>query len=235
MHCMIVLGLDTTTRTGSLAVMRDGLLLETAALPPGQPAASLPAEVGALIARHAIRIDQVSAFAVAVGPGSFTGLRIGVATMQGFAVAGRRPLIGVSGLDALALEAGSGVVATWVDAWRGEVYAVWYRDGVAAGEPTVDEPGSVLAGMEPAHGAHPVRFAGDGAERYRARIEEAHAQWRVVETAAPLLAGQVARIACRRLEGGETGAPGAVQPLYVRRPDVELVRSARRGQEQPRV
>ena len=104
MHCMIVLGLDTTTRTGSLAVMRDGLLLETAALPPGQPAASLPAEVGALIARHAIRIDQVSAFAVAVGPGSFTGLRIGVATMQGFAVAGRRPLIGVSGLDALALE-----------------------------------------------------------------------------------------------------------------------------------
>ena len=52
--------------------------------------------------------------------------------------------------------------------------------------------------------------------------------------AAPLLAGAVARIALRRLEAGETGAPGAVRPLYVRRPDVELVRSARRGQEQPR-
>ena len=231
---MIVLGLDTTTRQGSLAVMRDGALLETAALPPGQPAACLPEEVGALVARHGISLDQVGAFAVAVGPGSFTGLRIGVATMQGFAVARQRLLIGVSGLDALALEAGAGVVATWVDAWRGEVYATWYRDGVAAGEPTVDEPGSILAAVEQACGASPVRFVGDGAERYRAQIEGASAQWTLVEPAAPLLAGAVARIALRRLEAGETGAPGAVRPLYVRRPDVELVRSARRGQEQPR-
>ena len=231
---MIVLGLDTTTRQGSLAVMRDGALLETTALPPGQPTACLPAEVGALVARHDISLDQVEAFAVAVGPGSFTGLRIGVATMQGFAVARQRPLIVVSGLDALALEAGAGVVATWVDAWRGEVYAAWYRDGVAAGEPTVDEPGSILAAIEQACGASPVRFVGDGAERYRAQIEGASAQWTLVEPAAPLLAGAVARIALRRLEAGEAGAPGAVRPLYVRRPDVELVRSARRGQEQPR-
>ena len=228
---MIVLGLDTTTRQGSLAVMRDGALLETAALPPGQPAACLPEEVGALVARHGISLDQVGAFAVAVGPGSFTGLRIGVATMQGFAFARQRPLLGVSGLEALALAAGAGAVATWVDAWRGEVYAAVYRDGVVAGEPTVDEPGSLLAGIARVFGADPVRFIGDGAVRYQARIEEAQVGWRLRDPATPLLAGLVAQIGHGRLEAGETGAPGAVRPLYVRRPDVELVRSARRGME----
>ena len=231
---MIVLGLDTTTSQGSLAVMREGSLLETAALPPGQPAACLPEAVGVLLARHGVTFDQVSAFAVAVGPGSFTGLRIGVAAMQGFAFARQRPLLGVSGLDALALGAGAGMVATWVDAWRGEVYAAVYRDGVAVGEPTVDEPGSILNGMDGAFGAGPVRFIGDGAEHYRARIEEVRAGWTLHEPAVPLLAGLVAQIACGRLEVGETPAPGAVRPLYVRRPGVELVRSARRGVEQPR-
>ncbi len=231
---MIVLGLDTTTRQGSLAVMREGSLLETAALPPGQPAAWLPEAVGVLLARHRVSLDQVSAFAVAVGPGSFTGLRIGVAAMQGFAFSRQRPLLGVSGLDALALAAGAGAVATWVDAWRGEVYAAVYRDGVAAGEPTVDEPASILAGMERAAGAGPVRFIGDGAKHYRARIEEVQAGWTLHEPAVPLLAGLVARIALGRLEAGETPAPGAVRSLYVRRPDVELARSVRRGMEQPR-
>ncbi len=231
---MIVLGLDTTSRQGSLAVMREGSLLETAALPPGQPAACLPEAAGALLARHGVSVDQVSAFAVAVGPGSFTGLRIGVAAMQGFAVARQRPLLGVSGLDALARCAGAGAVATWVDAWRGEVYAAAYRDGVAVGEPTVDEPGSILAGIERVFGADPVRFIGDGAARYRAHIEEAQTGWTLQDPPTPLLAGLVAQIALGRLEAGETGAPGAVRPLYVRRPDVELVRSARRGLEQPR-
>lgn len=231
---MIVLGLDTTTRQGSLAVMREGSLLETTALPPGQTAACLPEAVGVLLARHGVTLDQVSAFAVAVGPGSFTGLRIGVATMQGLAFARQRPLVGVSGLDALARGAGAGAVAAWVDAWRGEVYAATYLDGVALGEPTVDEPVSLLAGIERAFGAGPVRFIGDGAERYRAHIEAAHVGWTLHEPVMPLLAGLVARIALGRLEAGETGAPGAVRPLYVRRPDVELVRSARRGLEPPR-
>ncbi len=231
---MIVLGLDTTTCQGSLAIMREGSLLETAPLPPGQPAACLPEAAGALLARHGVSLDQVAAFAVAVGPGSFTGLRIGVAAMQGFAVARQRPLLGVSGLDALARCAGAGAVATWVDAWRGEVYAAAYQDGVAVGEPTVDEPGSILAGIARVFGPVPVRFIGDGAARYRAHIEEAQTGWTLQDPATPLLAGLVAQIALGRLEAGETGAPGAVRPLYVRRPDVELVRSARRGLEQPR-
>jgi tRNA threonylcarbamoyladenosine biosynthesis protein TsaB len=100
---MLVLALDTTTRRGSAALLRDGALLDCEA---GDAARTygerLPADLIRLLERHALSVRDIDLFAVAAGPGSFTGLRIGIATMQGLALAGNRLMVGVSTLDALA-------------------------------------------------------------------------------------------------------------------------------------
>src|SRR5579862_5554902 len=99
---MICLALDTTTRVASCAVARDGVVLrEDPCDPDRQLALQLPGALDDLLALAGVELRDVDAFAVATGPGSFTGLRIGIATMQGLAFAEEKPLIGVSGLAAL--------------------------------------------------------------------------------------------------------------------------------------
>src|SRR4030095_9792978 len=103
---MLVLALDTTTRRGSAALLRDGALLDCevgdAARTYGE---RLPGDLMRLLDRQGLRIQEIDLFAVAAGPGSLTGMRIGIATMQGFAMANGRRMVGVSTLDALARSA----------------------------------------------------------------------------------------------------------------------------------
>jgi tRNA threonylcarbamoyladenosine biosynthesis protein TsaB len=253
---VLILALDTTTRAASVALAREDCVIEEAASDPARPTATrLPGDLIALLDRHGVALHDVDVFAVATGPGSFTGLRIGIATMQGLAFANRKPLIGVSGFDALAAIAAVPdipYVATWVDAWRGEVYAALYEirpsecgpdshanvwlpavAGRCAIEPTVDTPDSVLAGIReyitPAAVPH-VRFAGDGAVMYRDAIAtHLGAQASIAEPGTPLLAGAIARVAAAAAAGGERPLPHAIRPLYIRRPDAELARSRARG------
>jgi tRNA threonylcarbamoyladenosine biosynthesis protein TsaB len=223
---MLVLALDTTTRSGSCAVARAGVVLrEQANASPNAQAARLPGELMTLLDRAGITLGEIDLFAVATGPGSFTGLRIGIATMQGLAFAANKPLIGVSGFDALASVAGSeGRVATWVDAWRGEVFAALYEDGTEIEPPTVARPDDLLEQLRRA----PVRFVGDGAVTHGDVIRRALGDdARVFDPAAPLLAGAVALLAAASAAAGECPPPHAIRPLYVRRPDVELARDAR--------
>lgn len=232
---MLLLALDTTTRRGSVSLVDASGAAHVGELPEGEPVAThLPAALARVVTGAGATLAEVGALAVAVGPGSFTGLRIGIATMQGMSVALGRPLFGVSGLDALAWTAraaGASRVVTWVDAWRGEVYASCYPAGEAGEEPTVDRPESLLAGLLEDGGGW--TFIGDGADAYRAAITDASPRFRVADAAVPLLAEAVARLALPRAATGEPGLPGAVRALYVRRPDAELARSARRGQEAP--
>ncbi len=239
---MLVLALDTTTRTGSCAIARDGAVLAEAVSDPAAPhARMLPTFLGTLLTSGGVTLADVDAFAVATGPGSFTGLRIGIATMQGLAFASGRPLVGVSTLDALAHAAvGSlGVeavrpegdadlaarVVTLVDAWRGEVYCAVYDGTVARGDAAVGRPDVVLAGID-----LPATFIGDGvaasAERLRAAFG---ARATLHDPLAPPLAGTIARLATARLLAGDAPPPGDIRPLYVRRPDVELTREGRPG------
>ena len=99
---MVVLALDTTTRRGSVALARDGAVVGACA---GDPAVThgqrLPGDLMRLLDRHNLRVGDIDLFAVAAGPGSFTGLRIGIATMQGLALANGKDVVGISALDAL--------------------------------------------------------------------------------------------------------------------------------------
>ena len=143
---MLVLALDTTTRRGSMALLRDGALVECEA---GDEARAygerLPGDLVRLLARHGLGVRDIDLYAVAAGPGSLTGLRIGIATMQGLALANGRSIVGVSTLDALKKGAGEKrgsdplFLGAWLDAQRGEVFSALYREGTLVDGPSAEK------------------------------------------------------------------------------------------------
>jgi len=218
---MIVLALDTTTPSGSCAIVRDGMLLRDAAGDGAQSqAARLPRDLMRLLDGSGLTLPDVDAFAVATGPGSFTGVRVGIATMQGLAFAARKPLFGVSALDALARTAGpGGRIATWIEAWRGDVFAAMYDGDAEIGPPAIGSPAELLSGYPPG----PLRFIGGGAVSHWAQIRALRgADATLASPPAPLLAGTIGRVASGRAAAGERPPPGDIRPLYVRRPDTAL-------------
>jgi tRNA threonylcarbamoyladenosine biosynthesis protein TsaB len=229
---MVVLALDTTTRIGSCALARDGAVIcEAGSDPERSHAEHLPGDLQALLAAAQVSLDAVDVFAVAIGPGSFTGLRVGIATMQGLAFAMNRPLVGVSGLEALALIAGRAepetAAATWVDAWRGEIYAALYERGSEVEVAAVEHPATVLARLR-RHDR--TVFIGDGAATFAAQIRELLGEQAVfADPMVPLLAGAIAQLAHAAAAAGHRPAADAIRPLYVRRTDAELARDARSG------
>jgi len=234
---MLILALDTTTRAGSCALVRDhDVLGEDTSDASRPPAARLPADLMALLARAGTPLEAIDVFAVATGPGSFTGLRIGIATMQGLAFAMGKPLVGVSGLDALARAAResadefdiAAAIVTWVDAWRGEVYAAVYEDDGTTSTPVVALPEVLLHEYRERtghKGPTTLLFVGDGAETYRPQIASALGTTaRVPDSATPALAAVIARMAREEVLRGHRPSPDAIRPLYVRRSDAELAR-----------
>jgi tRNA threonylcarbamoyladenosine biosynthesis protein TsaB len=231
---MLVLALDTTTRQGSIALVRDGALLSTysgnAAITHGE---RLPGDLLRLLDAHAMRVSDVDVYAVAAGPGSFTGLRIGIATMQGLALANGKSLVGISALDALnavvrslstqsATLDPSSEVAAWMDAQRGQVFSALYKDGSSVDDALVEKPAAILSRwqLEP---RNPRVFAGDGALAYRELIVRAFPHAAVVDPVPPL-APAIAELAERHIERHGASAPDAIRPVYIRRSDAELAR-----------
>ncbi len=222
---MLILSLDTTTRAGSCALLQDDRVVrEQTGDGSRDQAERLPRDLAALLEREGVTLQDVDAFAVATGPGSFTGLRVGIATMQGLAMATQKPLIGVSAFDALAWLAPGPSVATWIDAWRGEVFAARYESGLVAGEPVVAPPDILLERLE----GRPTLFTGDGAALYESRIRaELGDAARFATPIAPALAAAVATLAGRAHRAGERPLPHAIRPIYVRRSDAELAADRR--------
>jgi tRNA threonylcarbamoyladenosine biosynthesis protein TsaB len=247
---VLILSLDTTTKAASCAVARDGVVLNEERIDPSrQLALQLPGALRDILDLSAIALEEIDAFAVATGPGSFTGLRIGIATMQGLAFGQQRPLIGVSGLTALRAVAAPAFlgsrIATWVDAWRGDVYAVLFEDGRQTAEPVVARPEKLLDAMIGTSGsripdprsplmANDITFIGDGAETYRELIVSrlGHAA-RIADPVVPLLAGVIGVLATIDYTKGHRPTPHAIRPLYVRRPDAELAREEGRLKPAP--
>lgn len=230
---MLILSLDTTTPKASCAVARDGVVVNEEPIDTSrQLALQLPGALRDILDLSAVALEDIDAFAVATGPGSFTGLRIGIATMQGLAFGLGRPLIGISGLTALRAVASPAFlgsrIAAWVDAWRGDVYAVLFEDGRQIGEPTVARPAALLdelARSKPTPYTNDVLFIGDGAETYRDLIASrlGHAA-RMADPVVPLLAAVIAMLATIEYKSGHRPPPHAIRPIYVRRSDAELAR-----------
>ena len=228
---MLVLALDTTTRQGSIALARDGRVVASfagdAAITHG---VRLPGDLVRVLDDQHVRVADVDLFAVASGPGSFTGLRIGIATMQGLAMANGKPLAGISALDAIHHALASqppaagtpNIVAAWVDAQRGQVFSAVYRDDAAIESALVEKPAVILARWA-REGVHPNVFGGDGARAYQDSIRAAEPAARIVEDA-PLLAPSVALLADEHVRQHGPSSPDAIRPIYIRQSDAEIAR-----------
>ena len=238
---MRVLALDTTTRAGSVALVVDDRVVEERGGDPSRSHAErLPGEVMTILKDCDVDLSEIDVFAVASGPGSLTGLRIGIATVQGLAFVGRRRVVGISALEALAQAGSVGVapestVAAWMDARRREVFSALYRVGSADAfttkrleevEPAaVGDPGVTLGRW--AHlGARPAMCVGDGAVLYGDLIGRSGFP-RTAIVSPPPLAGAIGRLAVAYARRGDAVDPADIRPLYVRRPDAETARAAR--------
>lgn len=232
---MRVLALDTTTSGGSVAVVEDGrIVVERAGDGATTHAQRLPRELLEALEAAGATLADVDVLAVAVGPGSFTGIRIGMAAMQGLALVLGRPIVPVSVLDALGHLAAEGrrpgsCVGAWVDAHRGDVYSALYRLEdrpeydtarlTVVDPPRVGRPAAIAAEWLSRPADRPALVAGDGALVYAAMLDAA-----APSGAPPSLAGAIGRLAATQAHAGLHVAPSALQPLYVRRPDVEIAR-----------
>lgn len=176
----------------------------------------LPA-VEALMGGLGLELWSVDAFAVTTGPGSFTGLRVGLSSVQGLALASGRPCVGLPALDVLAGAAAgrSGTIVALMDAFRGEVYSgVYDAAGGLRGERRVGPLESVLEGL-PAGAA----FVGDAAAASRKAIRAA-VPGAVFPEVGPFLAVPLAAAALWRVASGATVPPSALLPLYLRGADI---------------
>jgi tRNA threonylcarbamoyladenosine biosynthesis protein TsaB len=237
---MRVLSLDTTTRAGSVALVEDDrIIAQRRGDPSLTHAERLPRDILSLLEAHGTGPADVDLFAVASGPGSFTGLRVGIATIQGFALVFRRRVAAVPALEALAQLAGRDLVAgaavgVWMDAQRRDVFSALYRltssppfDPTRLVEiegPSVGDPAATLGRWGPIIDSETV-FVGDGAEQYGDVLRACQPDARIID--APPLAGAIGLIAVARSGVGGTVDPAEVRPLYIRRPDAEVERDKR--------
>jgi tRNA threonylcarbamoyladenosine biosynthesis protein TsaB len=196
---MLILAFDTATGVATSAVVRDG---ETLAERASTPARVLE-DVDELLREAAVEPTSLDALVVGTGPGSFTGLRMGLAAARGLAYALELPVAGVSTLDALA--AGAPDSLPVIDARRREVFTL------VDGEPVARYPAELE--LEPG-----TRCVGDGAVSYRADLEALGAEVPSDDSEV-----HVPRASLHARLARDFGAAEDVEPIYVRAPDADRV------------
>ena len=213
----LVLALDTTSEFGSLALARGGEIVEEVALhAPDGFAHVLFDWLDLLLKRHGVDIRQIDCFASAAGPGSFTGVRVGLSAVKGLAEACGRPVVTVSNLQAMAAAGSAALRAPFLDARRGEVYGALYDNQLHNVLAEVVAPlGAWLDSLPEAS----IEFlCMNQSPSPSGRF--AHSLVRIVPRE---LAGFIARIAARKYVAGAAINPAAADANYIRRSDAELL------------
>ena len=213
----LILAIDTTHECGSLALARgEELIEETVLHAPGGFAHVIYGQLAQLLGRHGVKPAMVDCFAAASGPGSFTGVRVGLACVKGLAEALGKPAVAVSNLEAMASFGSAPRRAVVLDARRGEIYGAVYDDAGRLAAPEVVMTLAAWLDMLPE--GEMEFIAMDPAALAGTRFEHAR-----IAMAPPALAGAMARIALGRFLRGEASDPAALDANYVRRSDAELL------------
>lgn len=220
---MILLAIDTSTEQGSIAIARDGVTLAVEASQGGSHTVWLLAALDRLLHETGVSRDRIDGFGIVIGPGSFTGLRIGIATTKGLAAASGRACAPVVSLDAMAAaiaaakrgDCAGRILAPVIDARKGEVYFALYK---------VEKSG--LQRLREPSAASPQEFltlsAGAivGGNGTRLPVISDHAGIDIV--ALPPVAPEAAAIAFSVFSAGNQTPPGALEPIYLRKPEAEI-------------
>jgi tRNA threonylcarbamoyladenosine biosynthesis protein TsaB len=218
---VLTLALDTTSRTVSVALLHDDrLVVELFADTGKQHAETLLPAVGHVLDEAGYVTRDIDLFACTTGPGSFTGVRVGLSTVKGLARAFECSLVGVSSLEALAMNGilSRCLICPMLDARRSEVYTALYRPGPDGFLELVAEERAVkpVEFLETLEGD--ILFMGDGAEVYGATIRDvlkgrAHFAGALSNR---VRASAVGRIGLKKSRGGDTLTPLEVMPRYLR-------------------
>ena len=249
----LILSIETATRTGSVAITSgQRLIASREGAAQSSHSTTLLSDIDAILKEAGASLRDVDLFAVAVGPGSFTGLRIGLATAKSFAATLSRPCVGIPTLFAVAHAAGASErTLAMLPAGRGEVFAqllsVGENGAVRAAGSAVHLPPRTL--LDLAGDIFPLKWAGEGAHLHAAAIRdqaltnsiefrgeghEGHTspppKERLWVLAPPVraLAGVVAALGLRQFESGDACRPEDLRAIYVRPSDAELNEQCRK-------
>jgi tRNA threonylcarbamoyladenosine biosynthesis protein TsaB len=214
------LAIDTTHEFGSLALLRgtetvDEVLLHA---PTGFAHVLYP-QLSRLLDRNGIALGSIDCFAAASGPGSFTGVRVGLACVKGLAEALGKPAVAVSNLQALATFAFGEARAAVIDARRGDIYGGVYDWRLRPTAPEVVAKFPVWLDALP---AGDLVFVSTDFTPFHAALAGTRFEKFLVVTAEPALAGAIGRLAVARYQAGERPDPASLDANYVRRSDAEL-------------
>jgi tRNA threonylcarbamoyladenosine biosynthesis protein TsaB len=217
-----LLGLDTSTPAASACVLRaDGEAFEVAppaerlGRPPAHATELMPA-VAEVMERAGADWADLDAIAVGVGPGTFTGLRIGIATARALATAAELPLRRVSSLAALAAGIEGSLRLPLIDARRGEVFAALFDGERELWPPFAASPEELVARV--GQGGFRPLAAGDGSLRFRGMLEEAGIPVAAQDSTTHVVSSLHV---CRLAADARDEAPEAVLPEYLREPDAK--------------
>ena len=244
----LILAIETATRAGSAAVARGGTVLSCR---EGDAfishSANLIEMIDAVLHEAGAWLSDVDVFAVAVGPGSFTGLRIGLATVKAFAEVNQRRIVGISTLAAVAhASALPGEVVSLLPAGRGEVFAQMFSvaadDVVAKDEPAHLSPTATIA----RYGSiSSVQFSGEGALKLSEYLRDSAPQAGSEDLTARItnlldaargpvaLAGSIAALALQDYRAGKAVNPEDLHAVYVRPSDAEINERWQQQKQQP--
>lgn len=223
---MRLLVIDTATPICGVALAHHGSVEAAVSLDTGQTHTRTIMDMIMSIMRFCgIDLQQIDGFVVTQGPGSFTGLRIGISTVKGLAMAMGKPVTGVSTLEALASQAHTEceLICPMIDARRGEVYwALFHRQKGQLATLLPEQVGPAEKAAEQIDAR--CCFIGNGALAYRGTLEPlAHtsSQW-VSDDESRLSPAAVARIGWRLFQSGQSVDPALFAPVYLRKSDAEI-------------
>lgn len=223
---MLILAIETSTPVSSVAIGSEQGVVASALLSRGRGHAEFLVPAIRFIAEQAeIQMRSLAGVAVGLGPGLFTGMRVGIATAKTTAQALRLPIVGIPSLDLLAYEVrfSPRLICACIDARRGEVFSALYRQ-VPGGVQRVSEYTASLperlAGEVEAR-REDVLFVGNGALLYRHRLPSARTEYASIAHAFPT-AGTLVELSLARFVREETDPLFELEPLYVRKADAQI-------------
>ncbi len=231
---MLILGIESSTiQVGCAIGGHEGVLASAHSAKGKRHAENLTPAIEFICTQAQVELSEIGLVAVDVGPGLFTGMRVGIAAAKAIAFALRVPMIGVSSLDLLAFPVrfSPRLIVSAIDARRGELYYAFYRQvpgGVQRlGEPTVGSPDELVAELIAQKGE--TLLAGDGAIRYADRFAE-HPGVEVAggDHAYPS-ARSLVQLAHAKALREDWVRPHEIELLYLRKPDAEINWSMREG------